>query len=198
VRATQLVFGPPSPFPVAFRVNGPDLATVRTIAAQVQAVMQADPMMRTVNADWGDRVPALHFVLDQDRLQALGLTSGDVANQLQFLLTGVTVSQARETSARSMSWRARRAGKGSIRPVSAITRWWAHRASASPSVRSARSRCAWRTPSCNAATACPPSPCAATLPTGFSPRRLHRDAGQIATDHQEPARRVSHRHGRFD
>ncbi|RJG57664.1 efflux RND transporter permease subunit [Sphingobium terrigena] len=96
VRATQLVFGPYSPFPVAFRVNGPDLATVRTIAARVQDVLQADPMMRTVNSDWGERAPALHFVLDQDRLRALGLTSSDVAQQLQFLLTGVTVSQARE------------------------------------------------------------------------------------------------------
>jgi multidrug efflux pump subunit AcrB len=36
VRATQLVFGPPSPFPVAFRVNGPDLAKVRDIAASVE------------------------------------------------------------------------------------------------------------------------------------------------------------------
>ncbi|QNA86418.1 efflux RND transporter permease subunit [Sphingomonas sp. So64.6b] len=96
VRATQLVFGPYSPFPVAFRVSGPDLATVRTIAAKAQKVMQDDPMMRTVNADWGDRAPALHFVLDQDRLRALGLTSSDVAEQLQFLLTGATVSQARE------------------------------------------------------------------------------------------------------
>ncbi|MEJ7935718.1 efflux RND transporter permease subunit [Sphingobium sp. AN558] len=96
VRATQLVFGPYSPFPVAFRVSGPDIATVRGIAARVQDVMQADPTMRTVNADWGDRAPALHFVLDQDRLRALGLTSGDVAEQLQFLLTGATVSQARE------------------------------------------------------------------------------------------------------
>ncbi|MCW6536899.1 efflux RND transporter permease subunit [Sphingomonas lycopersici] len=96
VRATQLVFGPYSPFPVAFRVGGPDLATVRTIAAKVQDVLQADPMMRTVNSDWGDRAPALHFVLDQDRLRAIGLTSSDVAQQLQFLLTGVTVSQARE------------------------------------------------------------------------------------------------------
>jgi multidrug efflux pump subunit AcrB len=96
VRATQLVFGPPSPFPVAFRVSGPDLTTVRGIAYRVQDVMQADPMMRTVNIDWGERAPALHFVLDQDRLRALGLTSSDVAEQLQFLLTGVTVSQARE------------------------------------------------------------------------------------------------------
>ncbi len=96
VRATQLVFGPYSPFPVAFRVSGPDLATVRVIADKVQGVMQADPTMRTVNADWGDRAPALHFVIEQDRLRALGLTSSDVAEQLQFLLTGTTVSQARE------------------------------------------------------------------------------------------------------
>jgi multidrug efflux pump subunit AcrB len=96
IRATQLVFGPYSPFPVAFRVSGPDLATVRTIAARAQSVLQGDPMMRTVNADWGDRAPALHLVLDQDRLRAFGLTSGDVADQLQFLLSGVTVSQARE------------------------------------------------------------------------------------------------------
>ncbi len=96
VRTTQLVFGPYSPFPVAFRVSGPDLATVRVIADKVQGVMQADGTMRTVNADWGDRAPALHFVLEQDRLRALGLTSSDVAEQLQFLLTGTTVSQARE------------------------------------------------------------------------------------------------------
>ncbi|HUD92564.1 efflux RND transporter permease subunit [Sphingobium sp.] len=96
VRATQLVFGPPSPFPVAFRVNGPDVDIVRSIAARVQQVMENDPMMRTVNSDWGERAPALRFVLDQDRLRALGLTSADVAEQMQFLLTGVTVSQARE------------------------------------------------------------------------------------------------------
>jgi len=96
VRATQLVFGPYSPFPVAFRVSGPDLATVRSIAEKMQGVMQRDPTMRTVNADWGDRAPALHFVLEQDRLRALGLTSSDVAEQLQFLLTGTTVSQSRE------------------------------------------------------------------------------------------------------
>ncbi|HEY0595365.1 efflux RND transporter permease subunit, partial [Sphingopyxis sp.] len=96
VRATQLVFGPYSPFPVAFRVSGPDIDKVRAIAERVRAVMVEDPMMRTVNTDWGERVPALHFVLDQDRLRAMGLSSSDVGEQLQFLLSGVTVSQARE------------------------------------------------------------------------------------------------------
>ena len=116
VRATKLTFGPYSPFPVAFRVSGPDLATVRTIATKAQAILQADLLMRTVNADWGDRTPALHFVLDQDRLRALGLTSGDVAEQLQFLLSGAVVSQARE-DIRTVDVVARSAGTDRLDPA---------------------------------------------------------------------------------
>lgn len=96
LRVTQLVFGPYSPYPVAYRVSGPDPEKLRVIAAQVQQVMNASPMMRTVNTDWGTRVPALHFTLQQDRLQAVGLTSSSVAQQLQFLLTGIPITSVRE------------------------------------------------------------------------------------------------------
>jgi multidrug efflux pump subunit AcrB len=96
IRATQLVFGPYSHFPVTFRVMGPDPAKLREIANDVQAVMRANPNTRQVNQDWGERAPAAHFVLDQDRLRSIGLTSKDVAEQLQFLLTGVPVTQMRE------------------------------------------------------------------------------------------------------
>jgi multidrug efflux pump subunit AcrB len=96
VRATQLVFGPPSPFPVAFRVSGPDVDKLRAIADRMRTIMIRDPMMRTVNTDWGERIPTIHFALDQDRLRAMGLTSADVGEQLQFLISGVTVSQMRE------------------------------------------------------------------------------------------------------
>ncbi|AUG40428.1 MFS transporter [Pseudomonas chlororaphis] len=96
VRVTQLVFGPYSPFPVAYRVKGPDPSTLREIADQVQNVMQASPLMRTVNTDWGPLTPTLHFTLDQDRLQAVGLTSSAVAQQLQFLLAGVPITAVRE------------------------------------------------------------------------------------------------------
>jgi multidrug efflux pump subunit AcrB len=115
VRATQLVFGPPSPFPVAFRVSGPDIAQVRAIAERVKTVMRADPMMRTVNLDWGDRVPAMRLVLDQDRLRALGLTTADVGEQLQFLATGVTVSQVRE-DIRTVDVVARSSGEARLDP----------------------------------------------------------------------------------
>lgn len=96
VRASQLVFGPYSPWPVAFRVMGPDLDKDREIAAKVQAVMLANPHTRQVNLDWGERAPTVHFVLDQARLQLIGLSSHDAAEQIQFLLTGAPITQVRE------------------------------------------------------------------------------------------------------
>nr|WP_250895140.1 efflux RND transporter permease subunit [Dickeya dianthicola] len=96
VRVTQLVFGPYSPFPVAYRVMGPDPDKLRAIADEVGTVMRASPMMRTVNTDWGSRVPTLHFTLNQDRLQAVGLTSNSVSSQLQFLLSGIPLTEVRE------------------------------------------------------------------------------------------------------
>jgi multidrug efflux pump subunit AcrB len=96
VRAMQLVFGPPSPWPVAFRVMGSDLDKDRAIAAQVQAAMRANPHTRQVNLDWSERAPTVHFVLDQARLKLIGLSSQDAAEQIQFLLTGAPVTQLRE------------------------------------------------------------------------------------------------------
>ncbi|RMV66541.1 efflux RND transporter permease subunit [Pseudomonas coronafaciens] len=116
VRVTQLVFGPYSAFPVAYRVNGHDPDTLRSIAAQVQAVMIASPMMRTVNMDWGTRTPTLHFTLQQDRLQAIGLSSSQVAQQLQFLLTGLPVTEVRE-GIRTVQVVARSAGDTRLDPA---------------------------------------------------------------------------------
>lgn len=116
VRVTQLVFGPYSPFPVAWRVMGPDRDKLRDIADKVKAVLQASPMMRTVNTDWGTKVPALHFILDQDRLQATSLTSNAVAQQLQFLLSGIPITSVRE-DIRSVQVTGRAAGDIRLDPA---------------------------------------------------------------------------------
>ncbi|RMP77626.1 efflux RND transporter permease subunit [Pseudomonas syringae] len=116
VRVTQLVFGPYSPYPVAYRIAGRDPETLRSIAAQVQEVLNASPMMRTVNTDWGTRTPALHFTLQQDRMQAMGLSSSQVAQQLQFLLTGLPVTAVRE-DIRTVQVVARSAGETRLDPA---------------------------------------------------------------------------------
>lgn len=96
VRVSQLVFGPYTRFPVEFRVMGPDLGKLRAISQQVAQVMRQNPDMRQVNTDWSEKQPTVHFVLDQDRLQVLGLSSVEASRQLQFLLIGTSVTQVRE------------------------------------------------------------------------------------------------------
>lgn len=115
IRVTQFVFGPYSHFPVMFRVMGPNEDTLRGIAAQVSAVMRANAHTRQVNTDWGERVPTAHFVLDQTRLQLIGLSPTEVATQLQFLLTGVAITQLRE-DVRTVQLVARSAGPNRLDP----------------------------------------------------------------------------------
>ena len=116
LRVTQLVFGPYSPFPVAFRVSGPDPQVLRRVAGEVEQVMRASPLMRTINSDWGTRTPVLRFRLQQDRLQAMGLSSSAVAQQLQFLLSGVPVTAVRE-DIRTVQVVARAAGDVRLDPA---------------------------------------------------------------------------------
>lgn len=116
IRATQIVFGPYSPFPVAFRVTGPEESIVRDYAEQLRVVMLKNPLLRQVNTDWSERVPTIHFVLDQDRLRAFGLNSHDTAEQLQFLLTGISVTQIRE-DIRTVEVVARSAGQDRLDPA---------------------------------------------------------------------------------
>jgi len=116
VRARAIVFGTQASFPVAFRVMGPDRSRVREIEEQVKEVMLKNPAMRRVNVDWGERVPTLHFVIDQDRLGSMGLSSKDASQQVQFLLTGIPVTQVRE-DIRSVEVIARSAGPDRLDPA---------------------------------------------------------------------------------
>jgi multidrug efflux pump subunit AcrB len=116
VRAVQFVFGPYSPYPIAFRVMGRDPTVVRTIADQVLAKMQADPGVRQANEDWTERAPVVHLVLDQDRLRLIGLSSQDAGQQIQFLTTGVAVTQVRE-NIRTVDVVARTSGANRLDPT---------------------------------------------------------------------------------
>ncbi|GEO00817.1 ACR family transporter [Novosphingobium sediminis] len=95
VRALSLLFGPPVPYPVAFRVTGPDPDQLRRISAQVAEVVRANPNTAAVNTDWGDRTPSVTLQFDNDRLRLLGLDPASVARQVSALISGTTVAQAR-------------------------------------------------------------------------------------------------------
>jgi multidrug efflux pump subunit AcrB len=116
VRVTQFVFGPPSVFPVEFRIAGPDPAQLYSISEKALDIMRSVPDVRDANRDWGNRTPVLRFVPDQDRLNLIGLSSAEVGQQLQFLLTGIPVTQVRE-GIRNVPIVARSAGAERLDPA---------------------------------------------------------------------------------
>jgi len=95
VRALSLLFGPPVPYPVAFRVTGPDADQLRRISAEVAEVVRANPNAVAVNTDWGDRSPSVTLQFDNDRLRLLGLNPASVSRQVYALISGAVVTQAR-------------------------------------------------------------------------------------------------------
>ena len=95
-RVDRFTFGPPVGFPVQFRVIGPDPLKVRDIAERVRQTMAANPKLIDPHLDWGEQSKSIRLEVDQDRARALGLTPQDVAQTLQTLLTGFTVTQYRE------------------------------------------------------------------------------------------------------
>jgi multidrug efflux pump len=96
VRIDRFNFGPPVGFPVQFRVIGPDPAEVREIAYRVRDVMRADDRVIDANLDWNEKMPSLTLEVDQPRARALGLTPQDIAQTLQTLIGGVTVTTIRD------------------------------------------------------------------------------------------------------
>ncbi|TBA69189.1 efflux RND transporter permease subunit [Rhizobium ruizarguesonis] len=115
VRVTQLVFGPYTPFPVEFRIMGPDQDELYKISEQALAIMKTVPDVRQANRDWGNRTPVLRFVPDQERLNLIGLSPSEAAQQMQMLLSGIPVTQVRD-NIRNVPVVARSAGENRLDP----------------------------------------------------------------------------------
>ena len=95
-RVKLLPNGPPVPYPVQFRVVGPDVKGVRGWADEALAVMRANPNMRGVNDNWNQSIKVLRLAVDQDKARALGVTSAGLAQASRTVLSGTTVGQYRE------------------------------------------------------------------------------------------------------
>ncbi len=95
-RPKLLPNGPPVPYPVQFRVVGPDPAKVRAYADEVKAIMLTNPNMRGVNDNWNESVKVLRLEVDQDKARALGVSSQAIAQAARTLNSGTTVGQYRD------------------------------------------------------------------------------------------------------
>ncbi|MBK8162312.1 MAG: efflux RND transporter permease subunit [Gammaproteobacteria bacterium] len=95
-RASRLENGPPVGYPVQFRVIGDDPETLRTIAAGMAGAMRANASIRNVNTDWNEMIKAVRLDVDQDKARTMGLSSQDIAQTTNAILSGFAVTQYRE------------------------------------------------------------------------------------------------------
>jgi len=95
-RVKLLPNGPPVPYPVQFRVIGPDPALLRGHADEVKAVLRDNANMRGVNDNWNESVKVIRLEIDQAKARALGVTSQAIAQASKTMFSGTTVGQYRE------------------------------------------------------------------------------------------------------
>ncbi|MFT4195857.1 efflux RND transporter permease subunit [Ottowia sp.] len=95
-RVKLLPNGPPVPYPVQFRVVGPEPGELRARADEVKAALRASPRTRGVNDNWNESVKAMRLEVDQDKARALGVTSQSIAQAGRVMLSGMNVGQYRE------------------------------------------------------------------------------------------------------
>jgi multidrug efflux pump subunit AcrB len=79
VDVRQLEMGPPVGVPVAVRLSGDDMPTLRRLSAELMGVLRRNPYAERVHQDWGVESFAVDVAIDPDRANRAGLTNADVA-----------------------------------------------------------------------------------------------------------------------
>lgn len=95
-RVKLLSNGPPVPYPVQFRVVGPDPRQLRELGDAVKQVLREHPDMRGVNDNWNESVKAVRLQIDQTKARALGVSSQSIAEASRIIFSGATIGQYRE------------------------------------------------------------------------------------------------------
>jgi multidrug efflux pump len=95
-RVNRLENGPPVGYPVQFRVVGNDIATLRSLALEVAAIMRANKNTQNVHLDWNEQVKNIRLEIDQNKARVIGVSSQGLSLVMNSILTGYSITQYRE------------------------------------------------------------------------------------------------------
>jgi multidrug efflux pump subunit AcrB len=96
VNVKQLELGPPVGTPVAIRISGDHIPTMRAIGAQVADILRRNRVVDRVEDDWGAQSFAVDVAIDPNRASMAGLTNADVAASTAVGLNGYRLTQMYE------------------------------------------------------------------------------------------------------
>ena len=96
VRAhTRLIqTGPPSEYPVMFRLRGPDAGKLAALANEGLSKMKENPNVVNASLDWPQQTPSVQLKINQDKVRELGIDNYAVSQDLYIKLSGYKVAES--------------------------------------------------------------------------------------------------------
>lgn len=97
-RVNPLEQGPPTGWPIKYRVSGPNPGKVQEIAGRLAKIVGEHPKARLVNLDWNEMAKVIRVKIDQDKARLLGLSSETISNGLYTIFSGQELTDLRDST----------------------------------------------------------------------------------------------------
>ncbi|WP_296072815.1 efflux RND transporter permease subunit [uncultured Agrobacterium sp.] len=91
-----LDIGPPVGKPVQYRLSGPDIQKVRELGQQLSGIVGDHQFLSNLVMDWNEPTRVVKVDVIQDKARQLGVSSEDIANAMNSIVEGSTVTQVRD------------------------------------------------------------------------------------------------------
>lgn len=91
-----LEMGPPVGRPIQYRVSGKDIDQVRKHAIELATLLDQNAHIGEMIYDWNEPGKVLRIDIAQDKARQLGLSSEDVANLMNSIVSGAAVTQVND------------------------------------------------------------------------------------------------------
>lgn len=86
--------GPPSEYPVMFRLSGESIDETVKLASEALAIMKQNPNVTNASLDWPQETPTLKLKINQDKVRELGIDNYAVSQDLYVKLSGYKVAES--------------------------------------------------------------------------------------------------------
>lgn len=86
--------GPPSEYPVMFRLSGESINETVKLASEALSIMKQNPNVTNASLDWPQETPTLKLKINQDKVRELGIDNYAVSQDLYVKLSGYKVAES--------------------------------------------------------------------------------------------------------
>jgi len=93
---SKFQLGPGATGKIQARLSGPDPNELRRLANEVEAIVRANPLSKSIRNDWRERVKVIRPVVAEEQANLNGITRADIANTLLEGFQGARIGVYRE------------------------------------------------------------------------------------------------------